>query len=179
MSLSVDGYFEGPDGDLSWHMVDEEVHSYVNDVLRPMGLFLNGRVNYELMQAYWPTADEDPASPEPIVDFARIWRETPKIVYSRTLEHADGNTTIVREVVADEVNELKAQPGGDLALGGATLAAAFMAQDLIDEYLLYIHPVIVGGGRKPFGPLDRRQSLTLVDTHTFGNGVVHLHYRRD
>jgi dihydrofolate reductase len=178
MSVSVDGYFEGPDGDIGWAMVDEEVHTYVNDVLRPMGVFLNGRVNYELMQAFWPTADQDPAAPPPVVDFARIWRETPKIVYSRTLEHVDGNTTIVREVVADEVNALKAEAGGDLALGGAILASAFMAQDLIDEYILYVHPVIVGGGRTLFGPSDRRQNLTLVDSHTFGNGVVHLRYRR-
>jgi len=108
------------------------------------------------MAGYWPTADSDPASPRPVAEFARIWRTWPKIVYSRTLERADWNTTVVRDVIPEEVMELKAQPGGDMVVGGADVAAAFMRHDLIDEYRLYVHPVVIGKG-KPLFPAIRLQ----------------------
>src|SRR5207249_8025059 len=120
----------------------------------------------------------DPSSTGPMVEFARIWRDMPKIVYSRTLERADWNTTVVREVVAEEVMELKAQTGGDLALGGADLAAAFMRLDLIDEYRLYVHPVVIGGGKPLFREGGPSMNLRLAETRAFGNGVVLLHYER-
>jgi dihydrofolate reductase len=178
MSVSVDGYMEGPDRDIGWHLVDEELHDHFNEWLAGMGAFLEGRVTYELMAGFWPTADADPASTRPMVEFARIWRDMPKIVYSRTLEHADSNTTIVRDVVVDEVLALKAEPGGDLVLGGADLAATFRKHDLIDEYRIYVHPVLIGAGKPLFAPSDARTDLRLVDTRVFGNGVVLLHYER-
>src|SRR5438132_4648561 len=122
MSVSLDGFMEGPRRELDWQLVDDEVHSHFNDVLRPMGAFLSGGVTYELMAGFWPTADRDSSSTAAMVEFAGIWREKPKIVNSRTLKEAGWNTTIVRDVVAEEVEALKAQPGGDLALGGAELA---------------------------------------------------------
>lgn len=130
------------------------------------------------MAGYWPTADSDPASTPAVVEFARIWREMPKIVFSRTLERADWNTTVMRNVDAEQILELKAQPGGDLALGGADLAATFMQHDLIDEYRLYVHPVVIGSGKPLFPASDRRVGLRHVETRTFGNGVVLLSYRR-
>jgi len=178
MSVSLDGFFEGPDHELDWHMVDDELHRHFNDLLGAMGAFLDGRVTYELMADYWPTADADPASPAPIAEFARIWRDMPKIVFSRTLERAEWNTSVVRDVVPDEIIELKAQPGGDLVLGGADLAATFMRLDLIDEYRIYVHPVVVGRGRPLFPPSDDKINLRLVETRTFGNGVVLLRYQR-
>ena len=102
----------------------------------------------------------------------------PKIVSSRTLERADWNTTIVREVVPGEVMELKAQPGGDLALGGADLAATFLGLDLVDELRLYVHPVVIGRGTPFFKPSDSKIHFRLVDNRTFGNGVVLLRYER-
>jgi dihydrofolate reductase len=102
----------------------------------------------------------------------------PKIVFSRTLEHADWNTAVVRDVVAEDILDLKAQPGGDLALGGADLTAAFMRHDLIDEYRLYVHPVVIGQGKRLFRPGGARFELRLVETQTFGNGVVLLRYQR-
>src|SRR5438067_3030412 len=143
-----------------------------------MGGFLEGRVTHELMAEFWPTADQDPASTPAMVEYSRIWRDMPKIVYSRTLERADWNTTVVREVVPEEVVALKAQPGGDLALGGADLAATFMALDLIDEYRVYVHPVLIGRGKPLFPTSDVKRSLELVETRAFGNGVVLLRYRR-
>jgi dihydrofolate reductase len=179
MSVSVDGFIEGPNRELDWQLVDDELHAHFNAQLSAMSAFLDGRVTYELMAGYWPTADADPSSTPPMVEFARIWRDMPKVVYSRTLEHADWNTSIVRDVIPDEVRQLKAQPGGDMALGGADLAAAFMRQDLIDEFRLYVHPVIIGQGKPLFASSDARHSLHFVETHTFGNGVVLLRYQLD
>jgi dihydrofolate reductase len=178
MSVSLDGFIEGPNRELDWHMVDDELHTHFNEQLKAMGGFLNGRLTYELMAAFWPTADMDPSSTGPMVEFARIWRDMPKFVYSRTLERAEWNTTVVRDLVAEEVQELKAQPGGDLALGGADLAAAFMRHDLIDEYRLYVHPIVIGQGRPLFQPSDAKINLRLAETRAFGNGVVLLRYQR-
>jgi dihydrofolate reductase len=178
MSVSVDGYIEGPDREIDWHMVDDELHRHFNEQLGAMGAFLSGRVTYELMAGFWPTADQDPSSSEPMVEFAGIWRDTPKIVYSRTLERAGWNTTIVREVVPSEVQQLKERTGGDLALGGADLAAAFLRQDLVDEYRIYVHPVRIGRGKPLFAPSDATVQLQLAESRAFGNGVVLLHYRR-
>lgn len=178
MSVSVDGFIEGPNRELDWHMVDDELHSHFNEQLSAMGAFLNGRITYELMARFWPTADTNPSSTGPMVEFARIWRDMPKIVFSRTLERADWNTTVVRDVIAEEIQELKAQPGGDLVLGGADLAAAFMRHDLIDEYRLYVHPIVIGQGKPLFQPSDTKINLRLGETRTFGNGVVLLRYQR-
>ncbi len=178
MSVSLDGFFEGPDGGLDWHLVDDELHQHFNDELRGMSAFLDGRISYEGMVEFWPTADQDPDSTPPMVEFAGIWRDMPKLVYSRTLERAGWNTTIVRDVVPEEVRALKVQPGGDMALGGAILAAVFEEHGLVDEYRLYVHPVVLGRGRPLFPPADTRIHLRLVETRAFGNGVVLLRYER-
>ena len=179
MSVSLDGFMEGPDGDLGWHLVDDELHRHFNEQSKAMGAFLNGRVMYELMAQFWPTADSDPTATEPVVEFAGIWRHMPKIVYSRTLQRAAWNATIVRDVEVDEVMALKAEPGGDLGLGGADLVRAFRRYDLIDEYRIYVHPVLVGRGRRLFkSDDDDITHLRMVETRTFGNGVVLLRYER-
>jgi dihydrofolate reductase len=178
MSVSLDGFIEGPNREIDWHMVDDELHRHFNEQARAMGGFLSGRVTHELMAGFWPTADQDPSSTEPMVEFSRIWRDTPKIVFSKTLDSADWNTTIVREVVPEDIQKLKAAPGGDLSLGGADLAAAFIRHDLIDEYRIYVHPVVIGRGKPLFQPSDAKFVLQLAETRTFGNGVVLLHYRR-
>lgn len=175
LSVSVDGFFEGPDGDLSWHRVDEELHTHFNEELATMSAFLDGRVMHELMAAFWPTADQDPASSAPEREFARIWRDMPKIVYSRTLERADWNARIVRDVVPEEVRELTAR--GDVALGGADLAASFERLGLVDEYRLYVQPVVLGSGRRLFAE-GAGLDLRLEETRRFGNGVVLLRYGR-
>jgi dihydrofolate reductase len=178
MSVSIDGFIAGPNGELDWHLVDDELHGHFNEVLAGMGAFLSGRTVYELMADFWPTADSDPASTPPMVEFAGIWRDTPKIVYSRTLERADWNTTVVREIVPEEVRRLAAEPGDDLSLGGAEVAAEFLRHDLVDEYRLYVHPVVIGDGKRLFPALANRIPLRLAQTRTFGNGVVLLHYVR-
>ncbi|MEC5182217.1 dihydrofolate reductase family protein [Arthrobacter sp. CG_A4] len=175
--MSLDGYIEGPGRDLSWHMVDDELHQHFNDELRTMGAFLDGRVTYELMAEFWPTADADPLNPAPMVEFSRIWRDMPKIVYSRTLATAGWNTAVVRDVVVEEVAKLKEESGGDLALGGADLAASFRRLGLIDEFRIYVHPVLIGRGKPLFQETDAVTKLRLLETRTFGNGVVLLRYQ--
>ncbi|KOU70029.1 deaminase [Streptomyces sp. MMG1533] len=179
MSMSLDGYIEGPGHDIGWHRVDEELHRHFNDLVGAMGGLLSGRVTYELMAGFWPTADTDPEASPVIAEFAAIWREIPKIVYSRTLEQAGWNTTVVREVVPEEVRALKEQPGGDLGLGGADLAAEFLRHDLVDEFRVYVHPVLVGAGTPLFPASGTLASLRLTESHPFGNGVVLLRYERD
>jgi dihydrofolate reductase len=177
-SVSLDGFFEGPGGNLDWHLVDDEVHTEFNEVLGAMSAFLDGRVTHELMAGFWPTADSDPDSSPPMVEFARIWRDMPKVVFSRTLERADWNATLVREVDPEEIRRMQAQPGGDMAVGGADLADTFRKLDLIDEYRLYVHPVLLGQGTPLFRPADTPAGLRLLRTRTFGTGVVLLHYER-
>ncbi|MFD9407666.1 dihydrofolate reductase family protein [Streptomyces sp. NPDC059989] len=180
LSMSLDGYTEGPERQIDWHVVDDELHQHFNDMTRTLGGLLEGRTTYELMEAYWPTADADPASAGPVVtEFAAIWRDTPKYVYSRTLERVGPNATLVRDVVPAEVAALKAAPGGDLAVGGARLAADFLRHDLVDAYRIYVHPVRIGRGTPLFQQLDYAPvPLRLEGTHTFGNGVVQLRYER-
>jgi dihydrofolate reductase len=178
ISISVDGYMEGPNREIDWHMVDDELHYHMNRWLADAGAFLEGRVTYQLMAEFWPTADQDPAAPPPVVEFARIWRDMPKVVYSRTLERAEWNATVVPEVVPAEVLALKEQPGGDLVLGGSDLAAEFARHDLIDEYRIYVHPTLIGRGTPMLRPSDAKIQLGLIETHTFGNEVVMLRYER-
>lgn len=178
LSVSLDGFIEGPNRELDWHLVDDELHSHFNEQAREMSAFLNGRVMYELMAAFWPTADKDPASTRPMVEFASIWRDTPKIVFSKTLQRADWNTTMARDVIPEEIQTLKSQPGGDMGLGGADIAAAFRRHDLIDEYRIYIHPIVIGRGKPLFPPSNTKMTLRVAETRTFGNGVVLLRYER-
>jgi dihydrofolate reductase len=178
MSVSVDGYMEGPAREIDWHMVDEELHRHMNGWLARAGGFLEGRVTYELMEEFWPTADQDPAAGPTVVEFADIWRDVPKIVYSRSLERAGPNATVVHDVVPAEVLALKAKSGGDLVVGGADLGAEFVRHDLIDEYRLYIHPIVIGRGKPMLQPSDAKIPLRLIETHTFSNGVVLLRYER-
>jgi dihydrofolate reductase len=178
MSVSLDGFFEGLNRDISWHLVDEELHQHFNEACRSMGAFLDGRITHELMAGYWPTADQDPDCTPTEAEFAKIWRDMPKFVFSRTLTTADWNTRVIHDVVPEQIAELKAQPGGDLGLGGANLAATFMRQGLIDEYRIFVHPVVLGEGRPLFQAPDVRLNLRLAGTRTFGNGVVLLQYEK-
>jgi dihydrofolate reductase len=177
MSVSLDGYFEGPDGKIDWIIVDEEWHRYINDQVRDKGAFLYGRRMFETMTAYWPTAEEDPAIPEYLADFARIWRRMPKIVFSRSLEKASWDARVINGNIAEEVARLKEQPGNDLLLGGPGIASAFFKLGLIDDIWLSIQPVILGDGKPLFQGIHNRLNLELKRTRTFQSGVIELCYR--
>ncbi|HEV8456251.1 MAG TPA: dihydrofolate reductase family protein [Gemmatimonadales bacterium] len=157
---------------------DEELHRFWNDQAREIDAFLYGRRLYELMSDFWPTADADPSAPDYVVEFARIWRDEPKVVFSTTLERVDWNSRLVRDNIAEEVTKLKAQPGKDMNVGGPTLASTLMRLGLVDEFRPVVHPVVLGGGTPFFPALDNRIGLRLVETRTFGSGVVYLRYER-
>jgi dihydrofolate reductase len=176
MSVSLDGRVASPDGSLEWVAVDDETHRLFNDEARAMSAFLLGRRTYELLQAFWPTADQDPSAPAVIADFARIWREMPKYVFSRTLQHADATTTLIGDVKRDDVERLKSDARGDLSVGGPTLASALLRMGLVDELVMYVNPVVVGGGTAYFPELERPLKLNLVSAGALASGVVRLAY---
>jgi dihydrofolate reductase len=176
MGVSLDGFIAGPGGEIDWSAPDEELHRFHNEQTRELGAHLCGRRLYEEM-TYWETAEENPSLPQVGLEFARIWKALPKIVFSKTLEKVEGNARLVRDVAAEEIIRLKEQPGKDLAVGGAGLASTFMALGLIDEYRLFVSPVVLGAGTSFFPPLDQRINLELIETRTFGSRVVYVRYR--
>jgi dihydrofolate reductase len=177
MGVSLDGFVAGPDGEIDWSAPDEELHRFHNQQTREIGAHLCGRGLYETM-VYWETADENPSATEYELEFARIWKDLPKIVFSKSLAKVEGNARLVRDGIAEEVAKLKEQPGKDLAVGGAGLASSFAKLGLIDEYRLFVSPVVLGGGTPYFPALDDRINLELVETQTFGSRVVYMRYRR-
>lgn len=178
MNVSLDGYVEDASGSLDWTLVDDEIHRFFNDQEQEFDVTLYGRRLYETMHPYWSTADQDPDLLEVEKEYARIWQSIPKIVFSRTLDHVEGNATLKREGLIAEVNRLKAEPGRSISVGGPTLAAGVIAAGLIDEIRLVIHPVVLGGG-KPFLPsLNTPIKLTLLETRRFASGAYYLRYAR-
>jgi dihydrofolate reductase len=177
MSVSLDGFIAGPNGEIDWSAPDEELHRFHNQQTRELGAHLCGRRLYEEM-LYWETADENPSAAEYELEFARIWKNMPKIVFSNTLEKVEGNARLVRDGVGEEVAKLKEQPGKDLAVGGAGLASSLIELGLVDEYRLFVSPVVLGGGTPYLPALEERFDLELVETRTFGSRVVYVRYRR-
>jgi dihydrofolate reductase len=163
MGVSLDGFVAGPEGEIDWTAPDEELHRFHNQQAREIGAHLCGRRLYEEM-VYWETADQNPALSEYELEFARIWQEMPKIVFSKTLERVEGNARLVSDGAAEEVAELREQPGKDVAVGGAGLASTLIKLGLVDEYRLFIRPVVLGGGTPYFPALDDRVHLDLVET---------------
>ena len=173
---SLDGYVADADGNFDWSVPDEEVHTFVNDLERPVGTYLYGRRMYEVMVA-WETVHTLADQPPFVQDFAGIWRAADKIVYSKTLQAvSSARTRIERDFDPEAVRQMKASAGRDITVGGPDLAAQALKAGLVDECHLFVAPIVVGGG-KQFLPDDVRLKLELLDERRFGNGVVHLHYR--
>ena len=173
---SLDGYIADEDGKFDWAEPDEEVHSFINDLERPVGTLLLGRRMYEVL-AYWddpPAVDEQPSF---VQEFAEIWQAADKVVYSRTLETArTGRTRIEHDFDPEAVGRLKSQSDRDLAIGGPALAAQAIRAGLVDEYHMFVVPVVVGAGKQAL-PRDVRIELELLDKRRFRNGTVFLRYR--
>ncbi|WP_063046092.1 dihydrofolate reductase family protein [Nocardia pseudovaccinii] len=175
-SVSLDGYINDRDGSIDWTNPDEELHQFHNDRYRDLEVSLHGRRLYELMAEYWPHVPENASSIER--EFGRLWTEKPKVVFSRTLTEVHWNSTLIRENAVEEVRRLKAGGDGVIEVGGASLAAALMPHGLIDEYQLFLAPVVLGGGTPLFPLLDKRIQLRLAETRHF-NTVVMLRYLAD
>ncbi len=173
---SLDGYVADENGDFDWAEPDEEVHTFVNDLLRPVGTYLYGRRIYEVMR-YWETAHTRADQPPFMQDFAEIWQAADKIVHSRTLETVPtARTRIAREFDPEAIRRMKAVEGPDLTVAGPDLAAQAIKAGLVDECHLFVAPIVVGGGNQSL-PNDVRLELELRDERRFGNGMVHLRYR--
>jgi dihydrofolate reductase len=178
MGVSLDGFIAGPSGEINWTAPDAELFRFHTDQTLELDAHFCGRRLYETM-LYWETAHGDPSAGPVELEFARIWQALPKIVFSTTLESVDGNTRLATGSIEEEVAALREQPGNDLAVGGAALAGAFTELGLVDEYRLFVYPVVLGAGTPYFPALDTKIDLELVETRTFGSGVVHLRYRRN
>jgi dihydrofolate reductase len=174
---SLDGYIEDAEGTFDWAEPDEQVHAFANDVERSVGTYLYGRRMYETMIA-WENLPDLATQPPFVQDFAEIWQAADKIVYSRTLQTTSSARTRIERVFDPEaVRQLKATASRDLSVGGADLAAQAIEAGLVDEYHLFLVPVVVGGGKRFLPDRNARANLELLDERRFRNGTVYLRYR--
>jgi dihydrofolate reductase len=177
LGVSLEGYVTGPDGVITAPPPDVEVWRLVTDEIQGVGVHLMGRKLYET-KLYWETADQEPSIDDAELAWAALWKPLPKVVFSTTLSAVQGNARLASGGLAEEIERLRAVPGeGDIAIGGATLAAEAAALGLIDEYRARVYPMLVGGGIPFFPRRERRVDLELVETRTFSSKVVYLRYR--
>lgn len=178
MSVSLDGFVETRDKRIDWTAPTEELHQHFNDEGRKAAMFLMGRRVYEMMAAYWPTADEAPGASEITKEYARVWREKPKVVFSRSHRDVAWGSRLVTQDIAREVTALKQQVDGDMWLGGPNVASTFIELGLVDEYRLYVRPIALGGGTPFFPEGHGHLGLRLMEKpRTFADGVVQLRYQ--
>jgi dihydrofolate reductase len=176
MNVSLDGYIAAPGDDLGWSVPSDELFQWWSDQVGTTGLALYGRKLWNTMSSYWPTADRQPGVTPAEVEFAHRWSAMPKVVFSSTIRTVEGNARLVTGDAVGEITRLKAEDGGPMDIGGATLAAAAMRAGLIDEYVLATAPVLVGGGTPFFTALDSWVNLNLVQTRRFPDGVILTRY---
>jgi dihydrofolate reductase len=177
MGVSLDGYIVGPDGTFDWTAPDPEVFRFWIDEIRGVGVHLMGRRLYETM-LYWETAEQNASLDDAELEWVALWNPLPKVVFSTTLSTVEGTARLASGGLAEEIERLRTEPReGDIAIGGATLAAEAAGLDLIDEYQLMVHPVLVGGGIPFFARGERRVDLELIETRTFNSKFVYLRYR--
>ena len=175
-NVSLDGYIEDAHGSFEWTEPSDEVFTFITDLVRPVGTFLYGRRLYESM-AVWETQPALAAQSELMADFANVWQAADKIVYSTTLPVVSTDKTrLERRFDPDSLRDMKTSAARDLTVGGPTLAAHAFNAGLVDECQLFMHPVLVGGGKLAF-PRDGRIQLELLEERRFGNGIVNLRYR--
>jgi dihydrofolate reductase len=173
---SLDGYVADPDGKFDWAAPDEEVHMFVNELEREVGTYLYGRRMYEVM-TFWETASTSDEESPAMRDYTRIWQATDKIVYSKTLKDVStSRTRLEPSFEADAIREMKASSERDISIGGPELAGQAFGAGLVDEFHLFLNPILVGAGNAAL-PKDVRLKLELLDEHRFSSGVIHLHYR--
>ncbi|HET8926272.1 MAG TPA: dihydrofolate reductase family protein [Microbacterium sp.] len=177
MGMTLDGFITGPDGGIGWSTPSDAQFRHHIDEIRQVDVHLLGRRLYETM-LYWEPGDNEASFDEAEQEWAALWRALPKVAFSTTLTEVRGNTRLLHGGLAEEIQRLRTEPGdGDIAIGGATLAAQAAALDLIDEYRVMVHPVLVGGGIPLFAQAERRVNLDLVESRIFDSGVLFLRYR--
>ncbi len=178
MHISLDGFAAGPNGELDWISYDEELEKYAEEIVSTVGAALYGRVTYQMMESYWPTVLTNPSATQHELDHARWVENIPKIVFSRSLETVTwNNTRLIKTNIAEEIAELKQQPGKDLVIFGSPgLSQTLMQLGLIDAYRLTVNPVILGSGISVFNSFKDHVKLKLLESRTLSSGVLGLHY---
>ncbi len=176
-NVSLDGLIEMPGRPPDWVIADEELFRYMNNLERQFGGYLYGRRMYENMQALWASAYTEPL-PDFQAEYVQIWKQIPAIVFSSTLDRVEGNARLERGDPVAVVTRLKGQPGPDLKLGGLQLSSALIQAGLVDEYHIFIQPILLGAGRPIYPALNEAVRLKLVETHTFQTGIIFLRYQR-
>ena len=178
MHVSLDGFVAGPEREMNWIKVDEEIFSHVGQRIADSDTALYGRVTYDMMEGYWPTAADKPNASKHDIEHSRWYKQAKKIVLSKSLEGISRpNTQIISGNLRSEVSKLKAVPGPEILIFGSPSAAhALMKEDLIDGYWLFVNPILLGRGIPLFAAKEAHTALTFIDSHTFSNGVVCLHY---
>ena len=177
-SVTLDGFFAGPNGELDWFIVDEEFKQYANDLLSNVDALLFGRVTYQLMADYWPAAATNPSTSKSDLEIADKMNNLPKIVFSKTLQEVKwNNSRLVKENIAEEISKMKQQPGKDMVIfGSGSIVSTFMQLGLIDEYRIIVNPVVLGSGKPLFKGMNDKQNLKLLKTRVFSSGIVILFY---
>lgn len=174
-NVSLDGFIEDSEGKIDWSVPSEELHWHFNELEKKIDINFYGRRLSETMD-YWLTADQNPDATKFEIDFAKAWQKAERIVFSKTLKKVQGNASIRREVDPGEIRKLKNQPGKFMAVGGANLASTFIEHNLVDEFRVYIHPIVLGSG-KPMFPIQQKLDLEFVDSQAFSGGIVMLKYQ--
>lgn len=173
--VSLDGYIEDRDGNIDWTEPGEELHRHFNELERNLDINFYGRRMSEAMD-YWLTASQNADLKDYELEYARLWQQTKRIVFSNKLKEVNGNARLLREVEPDEIRELKKQSGNNMSVGGAALASTFIEFGLVDEFRLYIHPVVLGSGKSMF-PVDKKLDFEFVESQRFSGGVIMLKYQ--
>ncbi len=173
--VSVDGFFAGLNGEIDWHVVDEEFNQYAINLLNTLDTIMFGRVTYELFESYWPAAAKDPATSKSDLEIASKINNINKIVFSKSLERVGwNNVKLLKEVIPEDIRKLKQQPGKDIVIyGSGSIVSEFAKHNLIDEYRLFVAPVTLGKGKSLF---KEKMNLKLIESKQFGNGNVLLRY---
>ena len=172
--VSLDGFIEDSEGDIGWTKPDNELHLHFNEMEKNLSINFYGRRMSQAMN-YWLTADQNPNASQIEIEYAHAWQSNERYVYSKSLDRVMGNAQIRREIDPEEIRALKNEPGKDMAVGGASLASAFIELGLVDEIRLYIQPVVIGAG-KPMFPDSKIVNMDFMESHKFSNGVIMLKY---
>jgi len=177
--VTLDGFFEGPNKELDWHIVDEEFNQYANDLLSNVDALLFGRVTYQLMADYWPAAATNPSTSKSDLEIADKMNNLPKIVFSKTLQEVEwNNSRLVKENIAEEISKMKQESGKDIVIfGSGSIVTTLMQLGLIDEYRIIVNPVVLGSGKPLFKGINDKRNLKLLKTKVLGSGIVILYYQ--
>ena len=177
--VTLDGFFEGPNKELDWHIVDEEFNKYAIDLLSNVDALLFGRVTYQLMADYWPAAATNTSTSKDDLEIADKMNNLSKIVFSKTLQEVKwNNSRLVKENIAEEISKVKQQPGKDMVIfGSGSIVSTFMQHGLIDEYRIIVNPIVLGNGKPLFKGINGKQNLKLLKTKVLGSWIVILYYQ--